>query len=108
MAYMNQAKKEIINNALKSIMPKGWSYSLKVQDHAAIVCTIKKNTVNLLELNGGSNQVNHYFLNRFFDGYALEVMNKIVAALNIGNHDNSDSQTDYFDVGHYIAIYVAS
>lgn len=107
MAYMDQAKKEIINTALKAIMPNGWSYSLKVNDSVEIICTIKKNTVDLLGLNGGRNHVNQNCLNRYFDGYALEVMNNIVAALNIGNYDNSDSQTDYFDVGHYIGIRIA-
>jgi hypothetical protein len=26
--------------------------------------------------------------------------------LNTGNHDNSDSQTDYFDVGWYVDVKV--
>ena len=29
-------------------------------------------------------------------------------ALNIDNHNRSDSQTDYFDVGHYTSINLGS
>ena len=32
------------------------------------------------------------------------VMEKVIRALNKGNHDRSDLQTDYFDVGWYVDI----
>jgi hypothetical protein len=34
------------------------------------------------------------------------LLEKIVKTLNIGNHNNSDIQSDYFDVGWYVSIKV--
>ena len=39
----------------------------------------------------------------YFDE-SLDLFRKIRDALNIDNHNRSDSQTDYFDVGHYTSI----
>lgn len=33
---------------------------------------------------------------------------RFTTPLNIDNYDNSDSQTDYFDVGHYTSINLGS
>ncbi len=49
-------------------------------------------------------QVNEFWLEEQFDGEVLSIMQKIKAALNLNNHDNSDSMTDYFDVGYYVNI----
>ncbi len=54
-------------------------------------------------------EVEHFQLNEFqvatqFPGEIGATLAKIVAALNTGNHDNSDLMTDYFDVGHYISL----
>ena len=31
-------------------------------------------------------------------------LSEVIPAMNNGNHDNSDIQTDYFDVGWYIDV----
>ena len=33
-------------------------------------------------------------------------MREVFAAMNEGNHDNSDIQSDYFNVGWYVAVNV--
>jgi hypothetical protein len=43
----------------------------------------------------------------YFDE-SLDLFHKIRDALNIDNHNRSDSQTDYFDVGHYTSINLGS
>lgn len=40
------------------------------------------------------------------DAKTREFLAKIDAAMNVGNHDNSDAMTDYFDVGWYTGINV--
>ena len=121
MAYVDQNKKTLIAAALKSVMPKGWKWSLAVQNHSTIVLTISQAPVDLLaEYTRVGNErrrygeasharvdhadVNHYHLDGAFDGELLETFSKIVAALNTNNHDRSDIQSDYFDVGHYVAV----
>jgi len=120
MAYMNQEKKAAIAAALKLVMPKGWKYSLSVRNHSTIVCTISAAPVDLLAnwnettaprraVNGDLIpskyvQVNTYHVRQQFSGDVQDTMSKIVEALNLNNHDNSDFMTDYFDVGHYVDL----
>ena len=48
--------------------------------------------------------VNPYWYNEHFDGKALEYLRKAFEIMNQGNHDRSDIQTDYFDVGWYVDV----
>lgn len=125
MAYMNQVKKAIIAEQLKKAVPAGWKYSVAVRHHSTIVLTIKSAPVDLIaetnevsaknaEYRGRTVNMattyfspNEFYLEREF-GASLEIMEAIKAALNTGNHDNSDPMTDYFDVGHYIDIQVGN
>ena len=51
-------------------------------------------------------QVNEYWYHEHFDGKAKSFLKEVISAMNDGNHDNSDIQTDYFDVGWYTHINV--
>lgn len=117
MAYMNQEKKAKIAEALKKVMPKDWKYSLAVRHHSTLVLTIKSAPINLVDIYTKTRfenreqylermyvDVNPYWWHDHFEGDLKEIFEKIFAALNIGNWNNSDSQTDYFDVGHYIDV----
>jgi len=103
MAYVSQEKKAKIAAALKLVVPKTWKYSLAVRNHSTIVMTIKAAPADL-DHGKGHAQLNHYYLQDWLQGDDLKVMRDILDALNTDNHDNSDIQTDYFDVGHYISI----
>lgn len=113
MAYVNQEKKAKINTALKAAL-KGTDvkYTLAVRNHSKIVCTIKSSSIDFIGNFNSKNknkvtdhiQVNHYYIDDFFSGDAASVLTKIKNALNLDNYNNSDSQSDYFDVGHYITI----
>lgn len=123
MAYVDQSKKALIAAVLKPVMPAGWKWSLAVQNHSTIVLTIASAPIDLVEdvirvrnerevRRGGKAwgekptyiNVNHYHLDKAFDGDLLETFRKIVDALNTNNHDRSDIQSDHFDVGHYVAV----
>lgn len=129
MAYMNQEKKKVIAAALKAVVPAGWKYSLAVRNHSTLVMTIKSAPVDLLgealttvlEGNGlrdpeqfvryhnekGYIDVNTYHPHHYFKD-SLPVIESIIAALNTNNHNNSDIQSDYFDVGHYIDLNIGT
>lgn len=120
MAYIGQDKKKEIAAELKKIIPEGWKYSLGIRHHSTLVLTISEAPVNLIAeraemakrrqqdnvWTGDETymQVSPYWLDTKFEGERLEQMKAIVDALNNGNHDRSDIQTDYFDVGWYIDI----
>lgn len=120
MAYIGQDKKKEIAATLKKIMPEGWKYSLGIRHHSTLVLTISEAPVNLIAefvtkakarkpdsyYTGAETHidVNVYWIRDQFDGKRLEQMQAIKAAMMVGNHDRSDIQTDYFDVGWYIDI----
>jgi hypothetical protein len=113
MAHMPQSKKQQILAVLKQVIPASWKWSLAVNHHSTLVLTIRSAPVDLLgEINrmagrdavaGGYASINEYCLDRQFDD-TLPLMRRVLEAMNDGNHDRSDSQTDYFDVGWYVSI----
>lgn len=116
MAYMNQDRKKAIADALKKNL-KGINlkYSLSVRNHSTIVMTIKSGDVDFIgeivpEMKHGFEMgyinVNPYWFRDHFEGRSKDVLTKIFEALNMGNHDRSDVQTDYFDVGWYVDVCV--
>lgn len=113
MAYINQDEKKVIAANLKNVIPASWKYSLSIENHSKIVCTIKSAPIDLIAACKNKHSsvkdhldVNTYYLDNAFDGDVLSIMQNIKKELNLNNYDNSDSQTDYFDVGHYIAIQI--
>ncbi len=116
MASMNQQEKAQINSLLKQAIPGTWKWSLGVRHNSTIVLNIYSAPVDLVAEYasglGGELQaeiikkkcvdVNPYTWDKHFAGELLETFTKIFAALNLDNHDNSDPQSDYFDVGHYV------
>lgn len=115
MAYMSQERKKIIASALKEALKgTGLKYSLSVIHHSTIKMTIRSGEINFLADFIGKNKpfnpdhigINHYYYKEDYQGRSLEILKLIYAILNEGNHDRSDSQSDYFDVGWYCDIYL--
>lgn len=122
MAYMNQDKKAAIAPVVKKICAKyGVKGSLSVRNHSTLVLNIKAgkidfignyNSVGTLRDPVGSRvskadkdiQVNPYWYHDHFDGTALKFLSEIMMAMNRGNHDHSDIQSDYFNVGWYVDV----
>lgn len=111
MAYMSQEHKAQIAALLKPVMPKDWKYSLKVENHSSIICTVRSAPCDVLgkagvELHGRAfYDVNPYwYKDHIQDPELREVVGKIIDVLNTGNWNRSDIMTDYFDVGHYIGL----
>ncbi len=116
MAYMSQEEKKAIATELKKVIPKGWKYSLAVRDLSTLTLTITSAPVDLMALiNANSKsgsvrdyaQLSNHWLDENFKGNAdvQALFAKILSAMKGPNyHDRSDSQSDYFDVSHYIRI----
>ena len=121
MAYMSQEKKANLSPAIKAVLKK---YKMKgtisVHNYSTLVLKIKSGPIDLI---GNYNKtmgdktgqyartstemsINQYWYKEHFTGMALEFLNELVPLMFIGNHDRSDSMTDYCDVGWFVNIYV--
>jgi hypothetical protein len=134
MAYMNQEKKSKISAAVAAVVAQhpeyGLSYTLSVHNHSTIVMTIKTAAVDLighiadhiatLRVFGqepsaeyvasiradGYRDVNVFHLDNQFPDADMGLMIALVKALDTGNWNRSDLQSDYFDVGHYVTLHI--
>ena len=122
MAYMSQEMKAKIAPVVKSILKKyNVKGSLAVRNHSTLVLNIKQGPIDFIG-NYQENQrgrvstfvreqqeiksldVNPYWYHEHFTGEAKAFLTEIFAAMNSGNHDRSDIQSDYFDVGWYVDV----
>jgi len=125
MAFMSQEKKAKIAPTVKKILAKyKLKGSLSVNNHSTLVLTIKSGKIDFIKnyndtiverdptgnkhLNKAENslQVNAYWSHEHFTGKAKSALLELITAMNDGNHDRSDSMTDYVDVGWYVDINV--
>lgn len=114
MAYITQDQKKVIAAKMKGFMPKDLKWSLSIDNHSTIICTIAAAPVDVnslfhkpevVGLRNGYVGLNVYYMQEHLkEGPVKEILMQIRDALNTDNYDNSDSMTDYFDVGHYIDI----
>ncbi len=102
MAYMSKEHVTTIRNNLKTNFP-GFKFSVSNDNFSGVRVALLKSPLDfskdLEEEKGTYIQVNDYYPERYSNS---EVLKKIIGIINEGNHDNSDIQTDYFDVGFYV------
>ena len=126
MAYMSQEKKKELAPKIREwCKAYGVNASLAVRNHSTLVLNIKSGRLPFLQnwfdtcaknANNGLSpdprevptylQVNPYWTDEHFGGACREFLKGLIARMNVGNHDRSDVQTDYFDVGWYVDINV--
>ena len=128
MAYMSQDRKAQISPVVKAICKKyGVKASLAVRNHSTLVLNVTQGNIDFIEnfIETDRNKsyakymsqdqinylrknraldVNPYHYKDHFTGRALQFIKEVHTAMMKGNHDNSDIQTDYFDVGWYVDI----
>ena len=123
MAYMDSTKKAALAPAIKAALKKfGLKGSISVNHHSTLVVTITSGEIDFIAnfvdcakaakrdcgveaaVRDKHIQVNPYWLDAHYCGRALEALEAIKTAMNNGNHNRSDLQTDYFDVGWYTNI----
>lgn len=129
MAYMNQERKAIINQALKPILAKySIKGSLSVRHHSSIVLTLKSGKIDFIANSNrvcgashyqtsrgfrpntsGYSDVNTYWYQDHYDGDAKAFLDEALAALKCaGWYDRSDAMVDYFDTAYYVNINIGS
>lgn len=115
MAYVSQELKKSLAPAIKAVCKKyGVKATLAVRHHSTLSLNIKSGKVDFFSdfgahagLNRESSiQVNTYHYKSHFTGKSLKFLSEVIPLMNVGNHDNSDIMTDYFDVGWYIDVNV--
>lgn len=125
MAFMSQERKNELTPSIKAVLAKyGVKATIAVNHHSCLVVNIKSGKLDLIgnyiktvealpygrkpdDLENLSYlRVNEYSIDERYHGECREFLNELKAAMMVGNHDRSDSQTDYFDVGWYIDINV--
>ena len=132
MAYMSQERKKSLAPAIKAVLKKyGVKGTIAVRNHSTLILNIKSGSIDFIEnfistdtdsMSGRKmsqdqiayirkNQcldVNPYWYKEHFSGKAKSFLSELFPAMNKGNHDNSDVQTDYFDVGWYVDVNIGN
>lgn len=127
MAYVSKETKAKLQPKIKSVLKKygvsgtvsapGSKSTLNVNISKGSIDFIKNynEAVDNLYSNDGRDShiakhgtldVNQYWYHQHFTGRALDFMTDLFCVMNEGNHNNSDIQTDYFDVGWYVNVHV--
>ena len=123
MAYFNQERKAKIAPKIKAILAKyKVKGSLAVRNHSTLCLNIKSGSIDFIGNFNKTISADHYLTARgftpaekslsvnpyrydnHFSGKALAFMQEVFAAMNEGNHDHSDIQSDYFNVGWYVDV----
>ena len=120
MAYVSQDLKKSLSPKIKSIMKKyGVKGSLAVRTHSTLVLNVKSGKVDFMNDYGTKPesrtdaakfgiQVNPYWYKEHFVGKSKKFLSEVIPAMNNGNWDKSEPQTDYFNVGWYISVNIGN
>ena len=99
---MSKETKAKLAPGIKKVLAKyGMKGTLAVDHHATLVVNLKSGPIDF-----GTDSVNTYHIGSHFTGIAKEFLLKLKDAMMVGNHNNSQIEVDYFDVGWYISINV--
>lgn len=106
MAYFTQEMKKAKSPAIKSICKKyGMVCTLGVKDNATFVVNIQRGVIDFFKgAEPDYSTINKYHYNKYYDGVALEFLTELMDVIEDGNYNNSDVQSDYFDVGFYTTV----
>lgn len=122
MAYMNQERKAKLAPAIKAALKKyGVKGTISVNGYSTLAVNIKSGRLDFIRnynetvqarpggfRNGSSVKdnldVNPYWFREEFSGEVLDFLKELIAAMKVGNWDNSRAEIDYFDVGWYISV----
>lgn len=130
MAYVSKDLKAKLAVQIKEICKKyGVSATIAVRNYSTLVLNVKSGKIDFLknyretyekkavfhaQWYGAKSvpdfekidyiDVNQYRIDEHFSGVAENFLTEVYQAMNAGNHDNSDLQTDYHDIGWYAEI----
>lgn len=118
MPYMNQEKKKLIAAELKKVVPTDWKYSLRVEADATIIMSIKSAPIDLMDdskcvkkalyRSGSYKYLGFMHLEYCYSGELLDLMDKIMDALNTGFPDYKNKNLRYHEILHYSHIEIGT
>jgi len=124
MAYINAEETKVKRDKLKQAFPK-FKFSVRNDNHLSINVSILsgplelpyhvtdkyRNPFEVSQVDGRGCSINQYWYQEHYsidhhplNAQWLPVLQGILGILYEGNHDNSEPQTDYFDVGWYVNL----
>lgn len=113
MAYITKEETKVIREAIKKEFPtkKGFKFSICKRDSSVLEIGILKAPYKFKgnERHNGGMVTCRHLSNMDDEKYTTEeltFLNRIIELSNKENHDNSDTMTDYFDVGYYFRLYL--
>ena len=126
MAYFSQERKSEIAPKVKSILNKyGIKGSLSVRHHSTLSLTLKSGKIDFIANSNrvcgndfyqvakgfkpntsNYDSINPYWFHEHYDGDAKAFLTEVMEAMNNGNWDKSDIQSDYFNVGWYVEVQI--
>lgn len=122
MAYVSQELKAKLAPRIRAICKRyGIRATLAVRNHSTLVLNVRQGAIDFVgsynsiaknrdtllgpaRLAENYIDVNPYWYRDHFEGRALQFLSEVFAVMNDGNHDRSDIQTDYFDVGWFVDV----
>ena len=112
MAYFSQDQKKAIAPLIKALCKKhNVKATLSVTDMRTVCLNIKSSPFDFFEEAHESAVARQYLqLSQYstITGKGSKFFNEAISILQTGNYNNSDVQTDYFDVGHYVRVNVGA
>lgn len=127
MAYMSQEKKAALAPGIKAVLKKyGMKGTIGVRHHSTLVVRITEGKLDLVTQYNQNGQKEYsargygkwndqpcftetnIHAGEGFTGDCQKFLKELVEAMDVGNHDRSDSQTDYFNVGWYVDIHIGN
>ena len=117
MAYMNQERKATLTPGIKAVLNKHGIKGTLSTDGYSLTVTLKSGDIDLIG-NLNINMTNHnaqwrgregvavspYHFQNAYSGKSKAFLTELFAAMNVGNHDNSDIQSEYTDIGWYTHV----
>ena len=99
MAYVSKETKAELAPGIKKVLDEYGMKGTIAKDTHTLKVNLKSGPIDF-----GTDSVNEYHIDSHYTGVAKEFLLKLKDAMMVGNHNNSDIMTDYFDVGWYIGI----
>lgn len=109
MAYINKEQVSQKRSEIKKAFPD-CKFSIRKNAHSSTLqVSLIKSKVEVRQnpdVDGNIIDINHYWIDdsKYLNEYGKKLFKKIKDISNQGNHNRSDSMTDYFDVGWYLDL----
>jgi ABC-type proline/glycine betaine transport system substrate-binding protein len=129
MAYISQDQKKTLSVGIKEVLKKyGMKGTISVSNHSSLVVTIKSGKLDIIKnwfdkatessmfnrynekiIKPESIQVNEYWIDQNYTGEVKDFLIELLNSMKGDKwYDDSDVQSDYFNIAWYTHIYVGS